>query len=142
MGETVGHDSAAAASLLQAVVANGLRGANGFLDVANLQHVPAFVGVKRPYACETIGHQFHTHREAVSFRLAACALLRLLYARQNAHQVFDVVANFMRDHVGVGEIATAAEFALHVTKERRVEINLLVGGAIKRPHCRLRCAAG
>ncbi len=55
------------------------------------------------------------------------------------------MADLVRDHIGLGEFArlaaAAAEARLHIVEERGVEIDALVGRAIKRTHRRLREAA-
>ena len=52
-----------------------------------------------------------------------------------------MMADLVRDHVRLGEIARRAEAALHVVEERGVEIDALVVGAIERPHRGLAGAA-
>ena len=60
---------------------------------------------------------------------------------QDAEEVLHVVADLVRDHIGIGEIAAAAELLLHVVEEGHVEIDLLVDRAIERTHGGLRLAA-
>ena len=60
---------------------------------------------------------------------------------QDAEQILDMVPDFVGDHIGIGEIAAAAELALHLLEEGGVEIDLAVVRAIERPHRRLRHAA-
>ena len=75
---------------------------------------------------------------------ARCSLLRL---GQDAEQVLHVMADLVRDHVGLRELArlaadvAAAESGRDLIEERGVEIDLLVGRAIERPHGGLRRAA-
>ena len=77
--------------------------------------------------------------------LLPAALLRVLRLRQDAEQVLHVVADLVRDHIGLGEFAglaaAALEAHLHVAEERGVEIDAPVARAIERPHRRLRIAA-
>lgn len=47
----------------------------------------------------------------------------------------------MADDIRIGEVAAAAELALHFGEERQVEIDPLVVRAVERPHRRLRRAA-
>ena len=108
-------------------------------------HLPLLVGVVGPDAGETIGLQLDAHLDAVGRRLAAGRLLRALRLGQNAEQILHVMADFVRDHVGFGELAGLAAAAvkahLHVAEERRVEIDALVARAVERTHRRLREAA-
>ncbi len=52
------------------------------------------------------------------------------------------MADLMRDHIGLGEIARHVESVLQLLVERQVDIDLLVVGAIERPHGRRARAAG
>ncbi len=53
-----------------------------------------------------------------------------------------MVADFMRDHVGLGEIAGRAEPARQLVEEGGVEVELAVGGAVERPGRRRGATAG
>ena len=44
---------------------------------------------------------------------------------EDAQQVLHVMADLVRDHIGIGEVAAAAHAGLHVLKEQRVEVHLL-----------------
>jgi len=46
------------------------------------------------------------------------------------------------DHVGLGEVARRVEAALQLLVEAEVDIHLLIGRAVERPHRRLAHAAG
>ena len=72
--------------------------------------------------------------------LADLALARLS-SLQQTELVLDVVADLVRDHVGVGEIAAGAELALHLLEEGKVDIDRLVDRAVERAHLRARAAA-
>src|SRR3546814_2822818 len=63
-----------------------------------------------------------------------------LLARR-AEQILDVMAEFVRDHVILREIALGAEAVLKLVEKARVEIDALIAGAVERPHRRLRRAA-
>src|SRR4051812_43116518 len=147
--EGVGHD-VALASPLQTVIADRGRGLHGRLDVAGLDQPPLFLGVVRPYAGEAIGLQLDPHLELVGLGLVQAAL-HLLHLRQNAEQVLHVMSDFVRDHIGLRELAAlaadlaAAETPLEVLEERGVEIDLAVVGTVERTHRGLResaCRAG
>src|SRR3546814_5127869 len=51
------------------------------------------------------------------------------------------MAEFVRDHVILREIALGAEAVLKLVEKARVEIDALIAGAVERPHRRLRRAA-
>ena len=68
-------------------------------------------------------------------------LVAVRSAAQLALEVLDVVADFVGDDIGLGEIARRAEAAAQFVEEGRVDVNALVGRAVERPHRRLRRAA-
>ena len=104
------------------------------------------LGVVRPDAGEAVGLQLDPHLQRLAPRLSPAALLRLLHLRQDAEQVLHVMADLVRDHIGLRELAglaaAAAEARLELAEERGVEIDLAVVRAIERPHRALRHAAG
>ncbi len=130
---------------LQRVVADGRRRAHRGFDVARLDEgrVPqillALVLVRRPDTGEAIRLQLDAHLQPVGARAVLAALL-LLHLRQDAEQVLHVMADLVRDHIGLGELApfgagvAAAKAVLDLAEERRIEIDLLVVGTIERPH--------
>ncbi len=52
-----------------------------------------------------------------------------------------MMADLVGDDISIGEIAAAAIFRLHLVEEGHVEIDLLVDGAVERPHRGARFAA-
>ena len=74
MRELFRHD-VALGLLLQAVVADGLRGGDRFFHVALFEDVPFLIGIMRPNAGEEIGLEFQPHGKLV-FGLvgAACGV--------------------------------------------------------------------
>ena len=62
----------------------------------------------RPDAGEAIGLQLDPHLNAVGLGLAARRLLLLLHLRQDAEQVLHVMADLVRDHIGLRELARRA----------------------------------
>jgi hypothetical protein len=70
-----------------------------------------------------------------------------LHLGQNAELVLDVVTNLMRNHICLRELAgltahiATVKTPLKVLEEARVEIDLLVNGAIERTHSGLRKSA-
>ena len=128
-------------ALLEAVVADGSRCVEAFLDVPVLKDLGGGIGLLRPDAGEAVGLEFHAHRQRVGIGLGgAHAGLGDLVG--DAEQVLHMVANLMRDHIGLGEIARCAELVLHVLVEGEVDVDLLVGRAIERAHGGLGAAAG
>ena len=53
-----------------------------------------------------------------------------------------MVAHLVGDDVGLGEVAGGAEAAVQLVEEGEVEVDPLIGRAIKRPHRRRAEAAG
>ncbi len=74
-------------------------------------------GVVAPDAGKAVGPQFHLHRERIRIPLAAPSL-RLRYLPIDAEQILHVVPDFMRHHVGLGEVAGGAEAAIEFAEER------------------------
>ena len=50
-----------------------------------------------------------------------------------SEQVLNVVADLMSNHVGLGEFARRMEPSLQLVIEGQIDVDLLIGGAIKRP---------
>src|SRR5262249_19653231 len=129
VGEAVRHHVALRSSL-QGVVADRRRSLHGSLDVARLYErrlaltLQIVVLELRPHAGETVGLQLDPHLDRVRFGLATRRLLQLLRLRQDAEQVLHVVADLVRDHVGLRELAGAAlataESGLDLLEERGV----------------------
>ena len=71
---------------------------------------------RRPDAREAIGLQFGPDAERVRSRIAAALALRIHF-RENAQQILHVVADFVRDHIGVRELAGCAQTPRHHIKE-------------------------
>ena len=130
MGEAVGHH-VALPSLLQRVVADRGGGGQRLLDVACLeQSLSARVWFAqmpaKQSACSSV-----LHRDRVGLGLAdrcwRCA------RRQDAEHVLHVVADLVREHVGLREIAGRAEALAQLVVEAEVDVEVLVGRAVERP---------
>src|SRR5262249_45235351 len=67
--------------------------------------------------------------------------LRAPHLRLDPDELLDVVAELVRDDVGLREVAGRAEAIDELAVERQVDIDLLVLGAVERPGRRLREAA-
>src|SRR5436305_6112710 len=74
--------------------------------------------------------------------------LRVLYLGQDAEQILHMMADLVRNHVSLGELAGLAanvartEAALEIREEAGVEIDLLVARAVKGAHRGLGESAG
>ena len=125
--EAVGHDIALRAAL-DRVVADGGGGVQRLVDVARLEN--AFrLGVVGPDPGEAIRLQLGAHRQSARADLAGLPRLRLL---QNAEKLLDMVADLMRQHVSLGEVAGRAEALLQLGVEVEIDINVLVVRAVER----------
>ncbi len=95
----------------------------------------------RPHAGQAIGLQLEPHRQQIGLTLGY-ALAGLLHLVRDAEQVLHVMADLVRDHVGLGEIALRPVALAELVEEGQVEIDLAVGRTVERPHLRLTDAAG
>ncbi len=94
-----------------------------------------------PHAGQAVGLQFEPHRQLVALALRQ-ALAGLLHLARDAQQVLHMMADFVRDHVGLGEIARRTEAPAQFVEERHIQIELAVGRAIERSHLGLPHATG
>ena len=120
-------------SALDHVVTDRRGGSQSLFDVTRLQQVPVAGRVMAPDPGETIGLELEPHRDGVGLGGTSPAA-RLFDAVGDAEQVLDVMAHFVRDHIGLGEVAGCAEPLLQFPKETQVDVDLAVVGAIERPH--------
>ena len=86
-----------------------------------------------PHAGKTISLQFERHRRA-----AGASRRSAKPARLDAGQVLYVMAEFVRNHVRLGEIARRTESLRQLVEKSEVEIDAAIAGAIERSGCRLR----
>ena len=128
MGEAVGVDPAGRL-LLEPVVADGLGGAEGFVEVARLEVAGGIDGAG-PDAGVAVGLQLLADRELVRLRRVRLAEPVDLGARSGLP--LDVMSHLVGDHVCPGEVAGRAELPLHVLVEAQVEIDALVARAVER----------
>ena len=111
---------------MQAIVSNHAGDDQRLIDVAGIEDGAIVV---RPHTRQAICLKFQTHCHligAVAFDLFSDAEL-ILY----------VMADFVRDDVGLSEIAGSLESIAKVLKEARVQIDLFIGRAIERSDSRL-----
>ena len=136
MGEAVGDD-AALAFLLQRVVADRAGGGQALFQIARFHAAAVLCG---PDAGVAIGLQLEADRGGIALPLRTAAL-DLLHLVRRAEQVLDVMAEFVGDHVILREVTLGAEAIGQFVEEAGVEVDALVGRAVKRTHRRLRGAA-
>src|SRR3954447_6138927 len=113
VGEAV-RDGAPPRLPLQPVIANGGSGIDRLTYVGVVNIGMPLVHPVGPYAGKTVRHQFRSHRNRVGRGAIA---LHPLHLGQDAQKMLDMVADLMRDHVGIGEVAASAHAALHVLEE-------------------------
>ena len=88
-----------------------------------LEQVALRVRRVRPDAGEAVGLQLEPHRELVRARPGPPAARRST-SSIDAEQVLDVVADLVRDHVGLREVAGRAEALCSSRHEREVDVDL------------------
>ncbi len=140
VGERIGHHIALRL-LLQSVVAHGLGRVDGLFHIARLQHLALVLRVIGPDPGVAIGLQLQPHQQGVGASGAA-ALHGVAHLALHAQQVLHMVADFMRDHIRLGEVALRAKALLQLPEKLDIEIQLLVRRAVERPGGCLRVAAG
>ena len=118
VGEAVRHHGALRFPL-QRVVADRGRRLQRRVDVARIEELVLRLGVVRPDAGEAVGLQLDLHLHAIGLRAVAGGALRLLHLGQDAEQVLHVVADLVRDHIGLGELAGLAGAAAEAPSRDR-----------------------
>ena len=111
------------------------------LDVARLEDVLGLLRLVGPDAGEAVGLQFDADLNGVSLPLAH-PLPHRVDLIHDAEQVLHVMADLMRNHVGLGGVAWCVEAVFQLLVEGEVDIDLLILGAIERAHLRHADAAG
>src|SRR6516165_8220120 len=128
----------AAHHLLDVIVAHrGSCSQRGF-HVGTFEQAALLSGM-RPNSCQAVGLQFHHHRESIA-RLGA-ALLQLPDLALNPGYFLDVMPHLVREHISLRELSGRAKALLQLIVKTQIDIDLLVGRAIKRACCRLCSAA-
>src|SRR6187399_2027392 len=133
--KTVRHHPARRLPLQRVVADRGCRPQRCF-DIAGFDESRTllFFAVD-PDARKAIRLQLDLDLQRIGFRLAAGLLLQPLHARQDAEQVLDMMAGFMRDDIGRREFARAARTTLEarfdLAEETGVEEYLLVRRTIE-----------
>ena len=124
----------AAGHLLDPVVADRGRRAQALLDVAGLEHVAPRGVMPQTPAKQSAWSSRRTEISFARSRSPRCCGARALV---DAGEVLDVVADLVREHVGLREVAGCAEARAQIAVEREIDVHLLVGGAVERPHLAL-----
>ena len=140
MGESFGDDVALGA-LLDRVVADLRGGVQAFLNIARFEDLALAIGEAGPNAGKAVRLKLEPHGESIGFTLAGAALTRLDLAH-NAELILHVMADFVRNHIGLSKIAGGFETVMELTKESEVDINFLVVAAIEGSSGGLRKTAG
>jgi hypothetical protein len=107
------------ASFLQAVVADRRRGVERLGDIARIELVHR-AGVVSPHAGIAVGLELHAHRDAVLLGLRAPR--GRLHLLERPRQLLHVMADLVRDYVGLGKVPRRAEPSLQIAEEREVEV--------------------
>src|SRR5690606_17047910 len=94
----------------------------------------------RPDAGVAVGLQLHADLQRVALGLRALPL-RAPDLIRNAADRLDMVTDFVRDDIGLRGIAGGTETLIEFAEKTGVEIDALIGGAIKGTHRRLRGTA-
>ena len=127
-----------AAHALEVVVAYSCYGFHAAGDVVRVDDTALLSGVG-PDAGEAVGLEFKIDGEVVAF---AWLLLReAAHAGLDADEFLDVVADFVGDDVGLGEVAGVSAEAFEVVPEGEVDVDLFVLGAIEGAGGFLGCSA-
>ena len=93
-----------------------------------------------PDARETIGLQLHLHRQGIPFSFRGLALeTRDLFC--SAHEILYVMADLMRNHIGLGKVAGCAKSLGHDVEEGEIEIDFVIAGAVEGTDSRRRGSA-
>ena len=130
MRERFGHD-AAAPFPLQPVVADGAGRLHALLGVARFDQRARPVGVKRPDAREAVGLKLGRDGDPVGLHRRQARSAVADHVR-DPEQVLDVVADLVRDDVGLREVSRRAEAVRQLAEEAEVQIDARVGRAIER----------
>src|SRR5438105_5903382 len=131
MRERLGNDLAARHAL-QPVVADGRRRVQSFIHIAGIEQA-ARLGEMSPHARVAVGLQLEADGQRVGLAIVGAFPLRRDGFR-DAQQVLDVVTDFVRDDVGLREVAGRAEALVELAEEGEIEIHLPIGGAVERPN--------
>src|SRR5258705_2806205 len=129
VSESFGNHVALSA-FLNCVVADLGGGVQALFDIARLKDLALAIGEAGPDAGKTVCLQLKPHGKGIGFALGGAPLTGLDLVH-DAEQVLHVMADFVRNHIGLGKIAGSFETVVEFTKESEVDINFLVVAAIE-----------
>ncbi len=130
MGERVGDDVSLRLPHDPVVADRGGR-VHRFLDIPFLEKAGGPVGVVGPDAGQEISLELEADHETVELLLLQPVPLGHDFVR-DPEQVLDMVADFVGDDVGQGEIAPGFETVLHLLEKVEIDVDPFVPGTIKR----------
>ena len=116
MRESV-RDGVSPGAFLNAIVAHCACGIEPFLEIAALENIAPLLRLMGPHAGQTIGLQFEHDAQFVSFG-GAGAGLKFGHLLKNAQLGLHVMADFMGNDVGPGEIPGGAEPVVQFVEAR------------------------
>ena len=115
---------------LQAIVTNSSGCAQPLVDVAAFEQLAA-IGMMAPYAGQAIRLELHPHGQGVRPFFGA-TLPGAMHALRDSHQGLDMMANFVRNDIGLREVTWRVEALIEIAEEGQIEVDLVIIGAIKR----------
>ena len=128
MGEAL-RTYRAALHALEVIVAYGCGCLEAGGDIGVVNDL-ALLSAVRPYACEAVRLKFEIDGERVSLGgILTGKVLNFLFDSEN---ILHVVPEFVGDNVGLREVRIAAAEAAEFIPEAEVDVDLPVGGAVKR----------
>jgi hypothetical protein len=94
-----------------------------------------------PNTRQEIRLQFKADRKLVVLFLAQ-STTRRVYTVHCAEQVLHMMSDFMGDHISLRKVSGRAQTSFQLSEKRKVDIDLLISGTIKRSNCRSGNSAG
>ena len=104
---------------LQSIVPDGRCCAEPFFEIARLDQVAFTLGVISPDTGITIGLEFHSDRQGISFDLRHLSL-EAMHFFCDAEEILHVMADLMSDHISLREVARCSESMRHLVEEGKV----------------------
>ena len=133
MGERLRADMAGGHAL-HPVISHRSRCLHSCLDIAGIDQV-SLAGAVGPHARQAIGLKFEGNGEAIALRRHP--LLEVAHLLLDAQNLLHMVPDFVRQYVGLRELARSAKTIAKLVEEGEIDIDLLVRRTVKRPGGRL-----
>ena len=124
MGVLFGVNKPRSASLLEGIVADGVRALDRRFQVAALEDMKLPIGLMRPDTRQVIGLEFEPDRVAFIVRPDP---------RIDAEQVLNMVAILVGHDIGLRELGFRAAQLFELPEEGGIKVDLLVARTIERP---------